>query len=371
MGIGRTKSAKFFALCCTAGLVSHSAAVAADYPQMRGSVQPQYYPQPVYQQPAPVYQPQPVYQAPQPVYVPQPQPVYAPPPVYTPPPVMMQPPPPPPPVIAPPTPVVYQNSGYASAGYAVGGAGCGECGGWYLRGDVGITNQDVDHLDNALFAGANVTHISKGFDSGMLIGAGVGYQFNSGLRADVTGEYRGKTAFRGLDTYRPEPASGTGVGADDYTGSKSEWLYLANLYLDLGTWSCFTPFVGFGVGMAKVTIHDFRDVNVPTSGVAYGADASQWNLAWALHAGVGYEISQNLMLELSYRYVNLGDGQSGDLITYDGTNNVNNPMKFKDITSQDVRLGLRWKFNCCDVAPPPPPVVYQPPPPPQPLMRRG
>jgi len=125
--------------------------------------------------------------------------------------------------------------------------------------------------------------------------------------------------------------------------------------------------------MANVTIHDFRDVNVATNGVATGKDNSQWNLAWAFHAGVGYEVSRNLMLELSYRYVSLGDGASGDLIDYQGNNTINNPMEFKDISSHDIRLGLRWKFDCCALPAPPPPVVYQPPPPvyQPPLMRRG
>jgi hypothetical protein len=31
---------------------------------------------------------------------------------------------------------------------------------------------------------------------------------------------------------------------------------------------------------------------------------------------------------MSYRYVNLGDGVTGDLVAFDGTNNVNNPMRF-------------------------------------------
>lgn len=373
MGMNSAKLATLVALNSAAVFVLHPAALAADYPNP--PPQPQYYqPQPVYQPPPPVYQPQPVYQAPQPqpVYVPPPQPVYTPPPVYVPPPVYQA---PPPPVIPPPTPVVYQNSGHGSVDccgdtgswFLRGSASGYATGGWYIRADIGMTNQDVDHLDNALYPGSGVVNQSKEFDSGMLIGAGLGYQFNNWLRADFTGEYRGKTAFRGLDLFPGQ------TQVDDYYGSKSEWLYLANVYFDLGTWSCFTPFVGVGVGMAKVTIHDFRDVNVATSGLAYASDASQWNLAWAFHAGVAYEISQNLMLELSYRYVNLGDGTSGDLITYSGINNVNNPMLFKDITSQDIRLGLRWKFDCCALPPPPPPVVYQPPPQvyQPPLMRRG
>ena len=70
------------------------------------------------------------------------------------------------------------------------------------------------------------------------------------------------------------------------------------------------------------------------------------NFAWALHAGAAYNVNQNFAIELSYRYLNLGDGKTGDTINFDGTNIVNNPMTVKDITSHDVRLGVR--FTCCD-----------------------
>ena len=75
-----------------------------------------------------------------------------------------------------------------------------------------------------------------------------------------------------------------------------------------------------------------------------GGTHDQWNFAWALYAGLGFEITDALTLELAYRYLDMGDGRSGDLIAYDGTNNIDNPMEFNDITSHDVRLGFRYAF---------------------------
>jgi opacity protein-like surface antigen len=216
-----------------------------------------------------------------------------------------------------------------------------EFSGWYLRGDIGMSNQNVDHLHNALYdvPGTIVTTVNKGFDSGWIYGLGAGYQFNNWARADITGEYRGKTNFRGLDIY------GGGTGVDDYYASKSEWLFLANFYVDLGTWWYITPFIGAGIGYSNITIHDFRDVNVATNGLAFGKDVSKSNFAWALHAGLAYNVTPNFLVELSYRYVDLGNGVSGDLVTYTGVNNVFNPMEFHGITSHDVRLGVRWMLD--------------------------
>jgi opacity protein-like surface antigen len=193
----------------------------------------------------------------------------------------------------------------------------------------------------------------------MLFGLGIGFQFNNWLRLDATGEYRGKSDFTGLDIIR----SGGNRFTDEYRAKKDEWLFLANAYADLGTWWCVTPFVGAGVGFSRVTISDFMDVNTPNAGVAFADTASQWNFAYALHAGLAFQASKSTTIEFAYRYVSLGDGITGDTITYTGTNDFNNPTTFKDITSHDFKVGVR--FICCDepIATAPAPVLYQPPPP--------
>lgn len=249
---------------------------------------------------------------------------------------------------------------------------------WYLRGDIGMTNQMVRSLDNVLFPGtAQLQILDKNFESGMLIGIGAGYQWNNWLRTDVTGEYRGQVGFHGLDTW----FDGVNARFNEYSATKSEWLFLANAYLDLGTWWNITPFVGGGVGMSRVSINSFRDAGTtggagsPT--LAYGDSASKWNFAWAAHAGLAYRVTKNFTVELAYRYVHLGNGQSGDLIAFDGTNTVNNPMEFKNITSHDFKLGMRWAlhpgFESAPVYTPPPPTYVEPPsiyaPPPPPVYR--
>jgi len=217
-----------------------------------------------------------------------------------------------------------------------------EFGGWYIRGDIGMTNQAVGSLDNALFATATgLRVIDTNFESGMLFGLGVGYKWNSWLRFDVTGEYRGETGFHGLDVY-----TDGGPRFNNYTAKKSEWLYLANVYADLGTWGGVTPFVGAGIGVARIGIHSFRDMGTDGTNVTLGYAESdyKWNIAYALHAGLAYEVTKNFTVELAYRYVYLGTGQSGDIIAYDGGNAIRNPMIFRDIDSHDLKLGIRYLF---------------------------
>jgi opacity protein-like surface antigen len=234
--------------------------------------------------------------------------------------------------IAPPPPPY----GYAPPpAYAAPPVQSEEFSGWYLRGDVGLTNQRVKSLFNVLYEtpGTSVQTVGAGFGGSSLFGIGVGYQFGGWFRADVTGEYRAKAAISGLDIVR---FNGVPVGTDEYRGNKEEWLALINLYADLGTWWCITPFIGVGVGGARTTISSFVDVNTANAGVAFAHNESKFNFAYALHAGLGYKVSNNLTMELAYRYVHLGDAQSGDLRTFTGINNVNNPMHFRGIDSHDL-----------------------------------
>ena len=243
-----------------------------------------------------------------------------------------------------------------------------EVSGWYLRGDIGFSNQNVGSLFNSNYADFDsVQNIDRSFDAAPFFGLGIGYNFNEWLRFDVTGEYRGAANFHGFDIGHVGALS----APDRYTASKSELTFLFNTYVDLGTWWKITPFVGAGVGTSRNTISNFGDVTVCTipdctTSDAYANSASQWNFAWALYAGLGYKVTKNFTVELAYRYLDLGNAKSGDLIGYDGTNGIYNPMEFHHLTSHDLKLGLRFNFGGDDFDRPRP--VYVPPPP---LNSRG
>ncbi|MGM4926379.1 outer membrane protein [Tardiphaga sp. 804_B3_N1_9] len=247
-------------------------------------------------------------------------------------------------------------------------------GGWYLRGDIGFSNQRVKNIEMGDGRNANLLSLQQttAFDTAGIFQLGVGYQFNNWFRGDITGQYRGNSNFKGTD-HVTFPSSGlVGTGVNNYNATKSEWVVMANGYVDLGTWWCVTPFVGAGVGMARVNIGNYTDngaINVGSAGgvpfiggpfpsYASAPAASKWNFAWALHTGLAYKVNPAMTVELGYSYMNLGDGQTGPVSTYDGfTRGV--AMQFKDITSHDLKLGVRWNLDS--------PPAYAPPP----LIRKG
>ncbi len=230
-----------------------------------------------------------------------------------------------------------------------------ETSGWYLRGYVGMINQQVNNVGFSPnpFPADNITTQFATFDSSPLFGMGVGYQWNNWLRFDVTGEYRSNSHFHSIQVDH----SVTPVQfADEYNASKNEVLFLANAFIDLGTWWCVTPFVGAGIGGSYNTINSFVDVGNSVgdgiSSTTFADDHSKWSFAWALYAGLAYQVTPNFTVDLNYRYVNLGSAQTGPAHAFDGTVIPTNPFVFDTLTSHDLMLGVRWNFGAPSAPPP-------------------
>src|SRR5260370_7629953 len=62
-------------------------------------------------------------------------------------------------------------------------------GGWYLRGDIGFSNQRVKRLNNALDAPNTSSSQPSGFNSAGIFGLGVGYNFNPCFPGHLTAAY--------------------------------------------------------------------------------------------------------------------------------------------------------------------------------------
>jgi opacity protein-like surface antigen len=328
-----------FTVAIAALLASQSIGFAADY-------QPG--PPPGYGQPQYAPPPPPAYPPPQPVYAPPP-----PPPVYI----------PPPPAYAPPPPMPIM---------ALRGAVGAELSGWYLRGDIGVSAQRYKSFDytqtNYAFNWPASWRIDQHDQKdSTFFSVGIGYQFGGWFRADVTGEYRQSSKGKALGSYSEFCNADRCFDLYDWDHQAS--VFMANAYIDLGTWWCFTPFFGVGVGGAYHTFDTMTDIGFNNGSTGFGyssARYSDWTFAWALHAGVAYEVSKTLKIELAYRYLDLGSPNTSIINCGAFGCAGNGPRAYytlTDLYANELKLGVRWLIDCCDVPPPPPP--------PPPLMRRG
>ena len=229
---------------------------------------------------------------------------------------------------------------------------CVGCAGpWYLKGFVGMANPDVGDIFAEEFKLNDTFKVwHQDIKSTPLFGLGFGYDTGHYFRFDITGEYRGSAVFLAQDSYQT-----FGPGTNEYTADIESWVGLANAYIDLGTWHCVTPYIGGGVGFASIDVLGLKDVNVPVNGVAFAKDNTEANFAWALYGGLAYKVTPGLTIDLSYRYTDLGDAESGIRTAYDLSATAGG-IEIQDITSHDVMLGVRWALGS---QPAPMPVAFK------------
>jgi len=237
-----------------------------------------------------------------------------------------------------------------------------EMGGWYLRGDIGVGAQKFKQFDfhqtNVGTGGAwpaDWRIDQRDIKDAFFIGGGFGYQWNSWLRFDATGEYRSDVKFKAVGSYTNFPNPALGRAFDVYDGDHSAMVFMANGYVDLGTWFCLTPFVGAGVGAAYHRTASVSDTGINNNGLgssAFGfasADQTNWNFAWALHAGVAYNVTNNFKMELAYRYLNMGSANTAEIqCGANGCGNGGGPRAYytlRDMDSHDIKFGMRWMLQ--------------------------
>lgn len=221
--------------------------------------------------------------------------------------------------------------------------------GWYVRGDVGYLADLGGDTGYRTFDGGSYTATasSGSYSRQMSFDLGVGYSFTDMVRADVTFG-RIASAFRGSGFCDPSlPADCRRTASADFTG----YLLLANGYVDLGTVIGITPYVGAGVGYTYLRWDDVRSQNLCGGALCGGSTVamhpadSGWSLTWALMAGIAYDISETLKLDIGYRYLNI-DG--GSMYGWDAAGTEAGATGFQgthdDLKAHEIRVGLRFTF---------------------------
>lgn len=188
----------------------------------------------------------------------------------------------------------------------------------YLRVDGGYSFHDKPDITKSVgYApwGGSTSATNEDLDDTYFIEGGVGCNVWHNFRVDAVLGYRAgadmSEAFNGLD------------------GDVSTFYGFLNAYYDIFTWGRLTPYVGGGIGFAN---HHINDISLP----ATVSEGESTEFAWNIQGGVEVAMTENLSLDVGYRYTDWGDAESG---ADPDTLNVD------DISSHDVRVGLRWSFQ--------------------------
>jgi opacity protein-like surface antigen len=186
---------------------------------------------------------------------------------------------------------------------------------WYVRLDGGYRINDVS--GGVAFGGP---FTSNNVADSATIGGGVGIKWNW-LRSDVTFDYGGQPKYEGF----------FGTVTPSVTAKVATFTTVWNGYADLGTWWGVSPYVGAGVGFSYLKPADFQ-TNPPT--LFATQNEGRWNFTWAGIAGVGYSISPGLLLDVNYRYLDIGEARTNVPALGEVT--------YGDWTAHEFRVGLRY-----------------------------
>jgi OOP family OmpA-OmpF porin len=226
----------------------------------------------------------------------------------------------------------------------------------YVRGDIGgAFGTDTTFKNIPSLPGGSGSTQPSSLGNSIMYGGGVGIRINPMFRTDITIDGIKRLDIEGTNAVRPGVTNSAHV---------SSVVGLVNGYFDLaGVWPTvfgrFQPYIDAGVGVAR---NDLSRTSFAAGGATIGSVDSHAvaGFAWGAGAGVAYAIAPHLLLDLSYKYLDLGDMHSGTTLSI-GAAKVNTARMDADLKAHTVMLGVRYEFG---PAPPPTPVAAPPAPPP-------
>ena len=172
-------------------------------------------------------------------------------------------------------------------------------------------------------------------------GLGAGYQFSEFLRADLTAEYRAAASYKASASYGDLSCVG-GRCSDGYAGAFRSTVLMANGYAEVGSWFDVTPFVGLGLGVARIASAPVSLSAGNGHGEGASPGASRLAPAFALMAGASYELTRQIRVEASYRYMTMGSGQSGAIACAVPAGACAGQTQHIGLGTHDLRIGLRY-----------------------------
>ncbi len=211
----------------------------------------------------------------------------------------------------------------------------------YLRADLGYS-MTIDDQDD-FFDSAERDSVELTSYKGQRYQIGAGLNLTDYLRTDITVSYGARLSaaddYRDADGTPNKPANQLNSGAFE----TSNWTTMMNVYVDPlsiagANVGAFSPYLQGGIGWAR---NKTENLFFPDSTFIRGDTHN--DLAWQIGAGVGYAISDHWTLDLSYRYLDMGEVRGGDTYINGATATKVEATRF-DLRAHEIMIGLQYQF---------------------------
>jgi len=222
------------------------------------------------------------------------------------------------------------------------GTSTGAGAGWYAALDAGTVFLE-DSSSTASDAFGNSVSFDTEFDTGFGVHGAIGHSWG-GFRLEGEVSYREND----LDTFDITNVIAAGIGSlsdvgnGDFSGDVSALAFMGNAWYDFNTGSPWRPFLGGGLGVARISINDVAmtsltllGVPIPLASPVPLADDDDWVFAYQVGAGIGFEVTPTTTISLGYRFFGTADPDFTD---------VNGDPFDAEYHSHNVEIGLRFSF---------------------------
>ena len=226
--------------------------------------------------------------------------------------------------------------------------------GWYIRGD--ITYNIDGRSDTRTTTIAGVGNVEVDYDDAVGARVGFGNYLTPNTRLELVVEGLFSSDFGGFSsaTFAATDLGGnpvTAAGTRQVDGTYSASNFLVNGYFDIASIGSFTPYVGVGGGIGRVSLDQSETlVCSPIVGVSCdfpaggsGAEVTLtrtsnddfWTYVYQFSVGTAIAVDEKTSIDIGYSYTGFGDG---DDINYDDGSAVDDD----GFRVHQIRAGVRY-----------------------------
>lgn len=221
--------------------------------------------------------------------------------------------------------------------------------GFYVRADLGLAfSGQADTRDENCgspnpFFGCGTTLDSTSGTS-IAVGGGVGYRFAPVFRADFTLTWRPLFDLDGTATRAGTPDRSFQADVSSVSGMFNGYVDIAG-FLPKGKLGIFHPYVGAGIGFAVNSIDEIKAQSpFAPNLIETSPSGTTANFAWMIGFGTGIHAGNGIIVDLGYKYIDLGSFTSDAGQACAGAACRNIDAITGDLAAHELSVGVRFGF---------------------------
>ena len=177
------------------------------------------------------------------------------------------------------------------------------------------------------------SHWDSTFGGSLAAGYDLSKKLNVPVRAELEYAVFSKAEAEGM----PE-----GWTSDKFKQTNNIQTLFVNVYYDINTGTRFIPYVGAGMGVGFIRTKG--GAKYSTGHIENTGSKTVTNFAWNIGLGLGYQITNNIALDVGYRFADLGKAKTNwyDWTEYDPGDGWH--LETKRIYQHQFSMGARFTF---------------------------